>query len=163
MLPSLAYLPPQYVVTAFEQLKSQFPTEALPLYSDFENTYVGKKDQLGYCDLPLFPIPMWNNFNLVAYGLPTTTNAVEAWHRTFSVTVACHHPTFHKFCESLIVEQSSVELKQAQFYSGKPPIKSKRSLVNESILVQLVMTILNQFSLILRALPSDFHSSNFSV
>ena len=76
MLPSLAYLPPQYVVTAFEQLKSQFPTEALPLYSYFENTYVGKKDQFGYCDLPLFPIPMWNNFNLVAYGLPTTTNAV---------------------------------------------------------------------------------------
>ena len=126
MLPSLAYLPTQHVLTAFELLKSQFPPEALQLYTYFENTYIGERDEFGHLDVPIFPIPMWNDFHLVIYGIPTTTNAVEAWHRTFAVTVACHHPTFQKFCEALIIEQSSVELKQAQYHTGNPLIKLKK-------------------------------------
>ena len=82
---------------------------------------------------------MWNNFHLVGYGIPRTTNAVEAWHRAFSVTVACHHPTFWKFCHALTIEQSSVELRQAQYYKGIRPTKSKKSLENESTLVTIVM------------------------
>ena len=139
MLPTLAYLPPQFVLSTFETLKMQFPVEALPLHSYFENTYVGRRDEFGNNIQPLFPIQMWNNFHLVAYGIPTTTNAVEAWHRAFRVTVACHHPTFWKFCDSLIIEQASVELRQAQYYTGKPPKESKKSLENESTLVHLVM------------------------
>ena len=89
--------------------------------------------------IPLFPIEMWNNFDLVAYGIPTTTNSVKAWHRAFSATVTSHHPTFWKFCEALKIEQSSVELRQAQHYSGKPPTKSRTSLEKEFTMVSLVM------------------------
>ena len=32
--------------------------------------------------------------HLVAYGIPTITNAVEPWHRALGPMVACHHPTF---------------------------------------------------------------------
>ena len=100
MLTALAYLPPQFVLTAFETLKSQFSTEALAVsYIYFQDTYVGKKDEHGLYQPPLFPIPMWNDYHLVAYGIPTTTNSVEAWHHAFSSTVASHHPTFWKFCE----------------------------------------------------------------
>ena len=69
----------------------------------------------------------------------TTTNSVEAWHRAFSVTVACYHPTFWKFREALKIEQSSVELRQAQYYSGSSPNKSKTSLQEISNIVRLVM------------------------
>ena len=69
-----------------------------------------------------------------------TTNAVETWHRTFASTVASHHSTFWKFCEALKIEQASIELKQAQYYSGKPPYKSKASLEKESSMVGLVMS-----------------------
>ena len=140
MLTALTYLPPQFVLTALETLKSQFSTEALAVYIYFQDTYVGKKDEHGLYHPPLFPIPMWNNYHLVAYGIPTTTNSVEAWHRAFSSTVASHHPTFWKFCETLKIEQSSVELKQAQYYSGMPPTKSKKSLERELTLVGLVMS-----------------------
>ena len=40
MLTALAYLPPQFVLTAFETLKSQFSTEALAVYIYFQDTYV---------------------------------------------------------------------------------------------------------------------------
>ena len=140
MLPALAYLPPQFVFTACETLKSQFPPEAIPVYIYFEDNYVGKYDEFGIFHPPLFPIEMWNNFHLVAYGIPTTTNSVEAWHRSFTSTVASHHPTFWKFCEALKIEQASIELKQAQYYSGKPPSKSKASLEKEFSMVGLVMS-----------------------
>ena len=139
MLPALAYLPPEIVLSAFQILESQFTPEIVALYKYFQTTYVGYNDQFGMYTPPLFPISMWNNFHLVAYGIPTTTNSVEAWHRAFSVTVACYHPTFWKFCEALKIEQSSVELRQAQYYSGSSPNKSKTSLQKISKIVRLVM------------------------
>ena len=139
MLPALAYLPSQFVLKAFETLKSQLPPEALGVYNYFRDIYVGEIDEFGVYHPPLFPIEMWNNFDLVAYGIPTTTNSVEAWHRAFSTTVASHHPTFWKFCDALKIEQSSVELRQAQYYSGKPPTKSRTSLEKEFTMVSLVM------------------------
>ena len=71
MLPALAYLPPQFVFTACETLRSQFPPEAIPVYIYFEDNYVGKYDEFGIFHPPLFPIEIWNNFNLVVYGIPT--------------------------------------------------------------------------------------------
>ena len=105
----------------------------------FENTYIGTRDEFGSYSSPLFPIHMWNNFHLVAYGIPRTTNYVEAWHRAFASTVACHHPSFWKFCQSLILEQASVEMRQVQYFIGKPPSKSKNSLENEATLVNIVL------------------------
>ena len=130
MLPALAYLPPQHVVHTFEILKTQISHEALPLYDYFENTYVGRRDEFGSYDSPLFPIEMWNNFHLVRYGIPRTTNSFEAWHRAFSVTVACHHPIFWKFCHALTIEQASIKLRQVQYYKGILPTKSEKSLEN---------------------------------
>ena len=34
-------------------------------------------------------------------GYPWTTNAVEAWHRSFNATVGCHHPIIWKFITAL--------------------------------------------------------------
>ena len=71
--------------------------------------------------IPLFPIEMWNNFDLVAYGIPTTTNSVKAWHAHFRQL--SHHITlpFGNFVKHLRLSNLSVELRQAQHYSGKPP------------------------------------------
>ncbi|KAI6651399.1 hypothetical protein LOD99_5206 [Oopsacas minuta] len=83
---------------------------------------------------------MCNNFHLVVYGIPTTINVVEAWQRTLSLTVASHHPTIWKFCEALKIEQASIELKQAQYYSDTTTSKSKASLEKEFSMVILVMS-----------------------
>ena len=39
-----------------ETLKIQFQVEAIPLHSHFENTYVGRRDELGNNIPPLFTI-----------------------------------------------------------------------------------------------------------
>ena len=63
MLPTLAYLPSQFVLTAFESLKSQLPHEALAVYNFFGDIYVGKIDEFGIYHPLLFPIEMWNSPN----------------------------------------------------------------------------------------------------
>ena len=69
-------------------------TDDLILY--FEGTYVGRTLPNGSYQQPLFSKEIWNYHFDVAYGLPRTTNAVEAWHRSFNATVGCHHPNIWK-------------------------------------------------------------------
>ena len=55
---------------------------------------------------------MWNYHLEALAGYPRTTNAVEAWHRSFNSTVGCHRPTIWKFIQALKLEQGIVEVKQ---------------------------------------------------
>ena len=73
-----------------------------------------------------------------AYGLPRTTNTVEAWHRSFDATVGCHHPNIWKFISALKREQGLVEVKQAKYIAGDHPTKSRTVLDNDRALRELV-------------------------
>ena len=86
---------------------------------------------MGERNTPLYPICLWNNFNLVSQGLPRTTNLVESWHRGFQSTCGCHHPTIWEFLDCLKTEQGNVELKQSKFTLGEGPNKTKKSINNE--------------------------------
>ena len=55
---------------------------------------------------------MWNQHFMVRTGLPRTTNAVEAWHRSFGCHMSCHHPSMWRLLNKL-KEQGLVEVKQA--------------------------------------------------
>ena len=52
-----------------------------------------------------------------------TNNAVEAWHRSYNVTVGCYHPNIWRFMKALKQEQGLVELKQAKYIAGEKPTK----------------------------------------
>ena len=67
----------------------------------FKKTYVGLKLPGGTYQDPLFPIEMWNYHYDTAFGLPRTTNAVEAWHRSSNATVGCQYPNIWKFITAL--------------------------------------------------------------
>ena len=90
-------------------MKIQIPPDASPLYNYFGNTFVGKSDEFGYHDPPLSPIQMWNNFHLVADGIPRTPQMLWKLGIVFLIMLleycCIHHPTFWKLFESLIVEQ----------------------------------------------------------
>ena len=45
----------------------------------------------------LFPIDMWNHHHDVPQGIPRTTNAVEAWRRSYNATIGYHHPNIWRF------------------------------------------------------------------
>ncbi|KAI6648367.1 hypothetical protein LOD99_12176 [Oopsacas minuta] len=85
-----------------------------------------------------YPIHLWNNHIGTPLGLPRTTNAVEAWHRSFNATVGCHHPTIWKFILSFKREQGLVEVRYANYLVDKPPTKRRRSQQTEEALKTLV-------------------------
>ena len=115
-LPALAFAPLLDVPGLFAAVAAQLPMpEATELVLYFERTYIGRTLPGGTYQAPLFPIDLWNYHIETPFGLPRTTNAVEAWHRSFNATVGCHHPTIWKFIAALKREQGLVELRQAKF------------------------------------------------
>ena len=139
LLPALAFVSPFDVLEVFGDVVQELPMpQATGLVLYFEKTYVGRKLPGGIYQDPLFPIEMWNYHYDTAFGLPRTTNAVEAWHRSFNATVACHHPNIWKFITALKREQRLVEVRQAKFIAGTNPPKRKKNQATEEALKQLV-------------------------
>ena len=93
-----------------------------------------------------------------AYGIPRTTNAVEAWHRSFNATVGCHHPNIWKFITALKCEQGLVEIRQAKYIAGDQPYKRKTAQANEKALRELVGSYLHRptFELLIRCVAHHF-------
>ena len=111
MLPSLAFATPTDIPELFNQLFIDLPPEAYDLALYFESTYIGRHTaNSALMSPPLFPLQMWNQHFMVQNGLPRTTNAVEAWHRSFGCHISCHHPSIWKFLDKLKKEQGLVGL-----------------------------------------------------
>ena len=89
---------------------------------------------------PLYPIKMWNHHHQVPQGIPRTTNAVEAWHRSYNSTIGCHHPNIWKFIVALKREQGLVEVKQSKLLSGEKPTKRVKNKANEEALKTLILS-----------------------
>ena len=84
MLPALAFATPTDVLDLFTEVFMELPTEAYDLAIYFEKTYVGRHISSSIHVPSMFPTEMWNNHQLVNHGIPRTTNAIEAWHRSFN-------------------------------------------------------------------------------
>ncbi|KAI6655395.1 hypothetical protein LOD99_2230 [Oopsacas minuta] len=100
----------------------------------FERMYIGRTLATGCHVAATFPIDLWNYHLSTPFGLPRTTNAVEAWHHSFNATVDCHHTVIWKFLLALKREQGLVEVRQTNYLPGKPPTKRRRSQRSEQAL-----------------------------
>ena len=109
---------------------------ALVLY--FERTYIGRTLPGGTHQAPLFPIYLWNFHIDTPFRLPRTTNAVEAWHRSFNATIGCRHPSIWKLITALKREQGLVEVRQAKSTAEAAPTKRRSAQANEQALRNLV-------------------------
>ena len=122
-LPALAFAHPYDVHELFAEVAQQLPmAQATELVLYFERTYIGRTLPGGTHQAPLFPLNLWNYYYETPFGLPRTTNAVEAWHRSFNATVGCHHPSIWKFIAALKREQGLIEVRLAKFIAVAPPI-----------------------------------------
>ena len=141
-LPALAFVSPFDVRDYFETAIEHLPNpglQGLVLY--FEQTYIGRTLAGGFHQEPLFPIQMWNQHHEVTQGIPRTTNAVEAWHRSFNATVGCYHPNIWRFIDALKREQGLVEVKQVKFIAGDKPTKRRKDNANEEGLKNLIQLL----------------------
>ena len=125
-LPALAFASPSDVPHLFAAVVQQLPMpQATELVLYFERTYIGRTLPGGTHQAPLFPNYLWNFHIDTPFGLPRTTNAMEAWHRSFNATVGCHHPSIWKFITALKREQGLVEVRQAKFTAVAAPTKRR--------------------------------------
>ena len=69
---------------------------------------------------------MWNHQHEVPQGIPRTTNAVEAWHRSYNATIGCCNPNIWRFINALEQEQGLVEVRQAKFIAGESLLNDER-------------------------------------
>ena len=104
IIPALAFVPPQDVIAAFEELCDELPAESQPVVDYFEDTYISRPQQWGRP--PIFGNDLWNMFDRAQDELPRTNNSVERWHRSFQSNVGGNHPNFWNFVDFIKREQA---------------------------------------------------------
>ena len=99
MLPALAFVPGQNVVSAFETLceSDELPLEAEPVVQYFEENWIGKVNLRRQRSQPRFQLIWWNAFDATKANLPRTNNNVEAWHRVSEALVGAHHENLSEY------------------------------------------------------------------
>lgn len=129
MLSALAFVPIGAVTNAFESLCRDgiFNEEMFPVVDYFEDTWIGRPNNILIRRPPSFSHNLWNCHNLVLTNRPKTNNNLEGWHRGFQSTLNSFHPGFWLFVKAIKKEQSLNELKIEQYLSGQdPPTKKKK-------------------------------------
>ena len=70
-----------------------------------EDTYIGRQRRGRPCDIPMFPIQIWNMYDRTFAQLPRSNNNVEGWYKRFQTTCGCVHPNIWKFINILQNEE----------------------------------------------------------
>ena len=95
MLSALAFLPPQNVISGFEELcddvRTNYQDDVDEHFEYFEDTYIGRYRRNAPRCQPLFAIDIWNMYHRTDEELPRTNNSVEGWHRSFQRHVSAYH------------------------------------------------------------------------
>ena len=90
-LPALAFASPSDVQHLFAVVARQLPIpQANEQVLSFERTYFGRTLPGGAHQALLFPDNLSNLYIYTLFGLTRTTNAVEAWHRSFNATTPAY-------------------------------------------------------------------------
>ncbi|KAL8596260.1 hypothetical protein ACOMHN_021300 [Nucella lapillus] len=138
---ALAFVPPDDVIEALQQLMDSLDADTDETLSDFltyfESTWLGIV-QRGRRRRPKFDVAMWNVYNRVGDNLPRTNNSVEGWHRAFDQRMSVTHPTLGRLVSKLRKEQASTKLMLEQRAMGVRMRKNKQYEVVNTQLQALV-------------------------
>ena len=150
MFTALAFVPPDIVRHAFQEIKSLLPPEAEDFAMYFERTYIGQysasdvgTDELRPLRLtwrePPFPPSIWSVYDRTLGSEPRTTNFLEGWHRRISSILGQTHPNIWKFLEFLKGEQSNTEARKQALLRGETVSKkSSKAIGREKRLKKVV-------------------------
>ena len=134
-LSSLAFLPVEMVGQGFDSVRLMFPFEEHGIPNYFEATYIGtiragSSQRVEGPREALFPPAFWNvNFRR-QWGLPTTTNTCESFHMHQLNVHHAHHPDIPTFLVNIQRQVAKVDLRIAEFESGKCLIPNRTLLRN---------------------------------
>lgn len=140
-LGSLAFLPVEQVVRAFEALQEEIdemedlPAALVEVYESFEDTYIGRQRGRGRRLQPRFIPQTWNVRQRTTEGLPRTTNKLEGWHLGIQSMFDGPHPSVWKFLGGLQREQVLATADIQMWRIGQEPPQQERRYrqVNERL------------------------------
>jgi len=93
-IPALAFLQPNEIITAFNEIKQYIPIE---IYNWFDETYVNGKIRRTFRNgtisrsPPLFPPEFWSVSHNNELDIPRTQNKVESWHKRWKTLIGADH------------------------------------------------------------------------
>ena len=123
---ALAFVSLGDIVEFFLHLEDTLSPEMDPILEYFEKSYIGTLRHNGQRRTPLFPPPLWNAHDSTLQNEDRTNNSQEGWHRKFSSTIDCHHPTIWKFLDGIFVEQAMIEQCVERENAGHEAPKKRR-------------------------------------
>ncbi|XP_078504918.1 uncharacterized protein LOC144763312 isoform X2 [Lissotriton helveticus] len=143
LLCSLAFVPPQDVISTYEELQTtHFYCENQEILAQmlnyFEDNWVGRFSRTGR-RTPEFAIELWNCMQSVQEDTPQMNSKIEEWHNAFSQTISIKHCSLWKCLSTIQKEQSFQESKIAQCLSGEMQatsckrIKDLRSRLKQAV------------------------------
>ena len=115
-IPALAFLHPDDIPNAFDELRVNMPEEANDIMKWFEIYYirgrVRRTTRSGNIirSEPMFPPSIWSVVDNLEYVFPRTQNSVEAWHRKWETLVGRIHVGLFKIIKDIQKEQNQVQL-----------------------------------------------------
>jgi MULE transposase domain/FLYWCH zinc finger domain len=143
-IPALAFLPPNDIPAAFDELKGHIPPEANEIVEWFENNYVHGRIRRTLRDdnviraSPLFPPVFWSVIDNIEYAFPRTQNSVEAWHRRWETLVGVAHLGVFKIIKEMQKEQNRVQLDIESILRGAPRPSQRKENIMREIRIQTV-------------------------
>jgi len=143
-IPALAFLPPNDIPAAFDELKGHLPSEANVIVQWFEDNYVhGRvrrilRDENVMRAPPLFPPTFWSVIDNIEYAFPRTQNSVEAWHRRWETLVGVSHLGVFKIIKEMQKEQNRVQLDIESILRGAPRPSLRRENITHEARIQIV-------------------------
>ena len=122
MVICLAFVPPQRIEIALQDLSDYLPDELQPILDWFEDNDLGRIDRRGNGRrAATFPIEMWNMYLRVLNHEARTNNHAEAANRRIDAELQVQKPVIWKFIDSIKKMQKERDLVQQQLLSGQAP------------------------------------------
>jgi hypothetical protein len=139
-IPALAFLPPNEIPAAFNELKTNMPAEANEIMEWFENYYVHgrarrtlRRNENVVRYPPLFPPLLWSITDNIEHNFSRTQNSVKAWHRRWETLVGSAHVGVFKIIKEIQKEQNQVKLNIESILRGMPrPLQKKQDREREN-------------------------------
>ena len=143
-IPALAFLPPDEIPAAFDELRDNISLEANGIIRWFEDNYVygriRRTSRNGNIirSPPLFPPDFWSVADNIDNAFPRTQNTIEKWHRRWKTVVGLAHVSVFRIIQEIQKEQNHVQHEIESIVRGAPRPTQRRQAYMREMRIQTV-------------------------
>ncbi|KAL4136166.1 hypothetical protein QTP88_007730 [Uroleucon formosanum] len=141
---SLAFLPPEQIPDAFDNLSANYSVpDVIKTY--FEDNYIRGKIKRTFRNgsvsrsAPLYPPSFWSVYYNNENNIPRTQNNVESWHKRWKILVGAEHVGIYRLIIEIRKEQQNTLGQIELIVSGNQRPKPKLASIKRQLQIQNVI------------------------